>query len=190
MGFGVANCAGAADMKAGRPEMSPGSAQHSRALGEAGLFQGRRLPEQVRGCNPPACMPAGRKGAPHAASGRRTSGFRIDVRISVHGVVHLLVMGLRRQRCRCSGSRRPIWLRTAFLRHRQPRTVRQRCGAAHPHVESPQGWSDMHLARRTFRFVGLLCRLEPLPGQRPAIHAVPAGQTVPSILQAGMHRIT
>ena len=144
---------------------------------------------QVRGCNRPACMAAGRRGAHHAAPGRRTPGSRIDVRIGVHGVVHLLVPGLRRQGCRRSDSHRPIWLRTASLRPRQPRTVRQRCGAAHPHVEAPQGWTDMLRARRPFRLAGLLCRREPLPGQRPAIHPVPAGQTVPSILQAGMHRI-
>ena len=66
---------------------------------------------------------------------------------------------------------------------------RQRCGAAHPHVEAPQGWTDMLRARRPFRLAGLLCRREPLPGQRPAVHPVPAGQVVPSILQAGMHRI-
>ena len=149
-----------------------------------GLFLGRGLPTQVRGCNRPACMAAGRNGAHHAAPGRRTPGFRIDVRIGVHGVVHLLVLGLRRQGCRRSGSHQPIWLRTASLR------PRQRCGAAHPHVEAPQGWTDMHRARRPFRFAGLLCRREPLPGQRPAVHPVPAGQTVPSILQAGMHRIT
>ena len=176
--------------KAGRPEISPGSARHGRALDGAGLFRGRGLPTQVRGCNRPACMAAGREGAHHAASARRTPGFRIDVRIGVQGVVHLLVMGLRRQGRPRSGSHRPIWLRTALLRPRQPGTVRQRCGAAHPHVEAPQGWSGMHRARRPFRFAGLLCRLEPLPGQRPAVHAVPAGQTVPSILQAGMHRIT
>ena len=132
----------------------------------------------------------GRRGAHRAASGRRTPGFRIDVRIGVHGVVHLLVMGLRRQGRRRSGNHRPVWLRAAFLRPRQPRTVRQRCGAAHPHVEAPQGWTDMHRPRRPFRFAGLLCRREPLPGQCPAVHPVPAGRTVPSILQAGMHQIT
>ena len=48
--------------RAGRPEISPGSARHSRALGEVGLFRGRCLPMQVRGCNRPACMATGRRG--------------------------------------------------------------------------------------------------------------------------------
>ena len=44
---------------------------------------------------------SGSKGAHHAASGRRTANVRIDVRIGVHGVVHLPVLELGRP-----GSRR------------------------------------------------------------------------------------
>ena len=153
-------------------------------------FGAEVCPRRFADATGPPCMAAGRMGAHHAASVRRTSGFRIDVRIGVHGVVHLPVLELRRQGRSRSGGHRPIWLRTALLRPRQPWTVGQRCGAAHPHVEAPQGWSGMHRARRPFRVVGLPWRLEPLPGQRPAVHAVPAGQTVPGIRQAGMHRIT
>ena len=66
--------------KAGRPGISPGSARHSRAFGDAGLFQGRGLPTQVRGCNRPACMAAGRRGH---TTGLRAGGPRVFASTSV-----------------------------------------------------------------------------------------------------------
>ena len=99
--IGVGRCAGAADMTAGRPGISPGSARHSRALGDAGLFQGSGSAQAGSRMQPARLHGSGSKGAHPAASGRRTANVRIDVRISVHGVVHLPVLQLRRP-----GSRR------------------------------------------------------------------------------------
>ena len=82
----------------------------------------------------------------------------------------------------------PAWSWPALLPPHEPRTVGLRCGPAQPHVEAFQGWSDLGRRRRGFRFAGLLRWPEPLPGQCPAVHAVPAGQAFPGVLQAGMDR--
>ena len=185
MRIGVADGAEAADTESGPAwDLSRGSPSQQGSR-RSGFVSGQGSAHAGSRMRPARLYGSRSRRAHHASPGRRTPGFRIDVRIGVQGVVHLLVLELRRQGRPRSGGHRPIWLGTAFLRRLRPRTVRRRCGAAHPHVEAPQEWSGRHRPQRPFRFAGLLCRLEPLPGQRPAVHPVPAGQTVPGILQGG-----
>ena len=181
--------------------MSPGSAHHGGALSEVGLFQGRDLcPARVRGCNRPVRPATGRDGAHHAAPCRRASIFRIDARFGVHGAFHFLMLGLRCWVCGVgvAATKMPpsrlSWAGMAIEKRLSDLVVVGRFarGAARPTHTSSRPRDGMTCAGHGDSSVWPVWsdRLEPLPGQRPAVHPVPAGQALPCVYQVGTHQAT